>query len=150
MKPMNRTKLYQVWVAMKSRCLNPNNKRWGRYGGRGIRVCDHWSDNYWAFHQWAMANGYGDGMSIDRIDPNGNYSPYNCQWIPLEEQAKNRCRKRLITAFGETKTLSEWTKDSRCRVNRITIHSRLKAGCPAELAITSVLHGNSLRKHWAN
>ena len=66
-------KLYRVYWAMKDRCYNSNNKHYDRYGGRGITICDKWLDDYEVFYNWCMNNGYKDGLSIDRIDNDGNY-----------------------------------------------------------------------------
>lgn len=87
---MDGTRIYQCWKDMKRRCYNPKTKSFKNYGGRGILVCNDWLHNFQAFHEWAMANGYRDNLTIDRIDVNGNYEPSNCQWIPLSEQPKNR------------------------------------------------------------
>jgi len=70
---------------MKQRCYNPNNRSYKTYGGRGIKVCDEWRDNFMAFHDWAIANGYEEGLTIDRIDNDGDYEPNNCRWITLQE-----------------------------------------------------------------
>lgn len=86
----NRTKLYNVWLSMRNRCNNPNNKDYARYGGRGIKVSPEW-DIFEAFREWAEANGYVEGEStIERIDNDLGYSPENCKFIPNKENAKHR------------------------------------------------------------
>ncbi len=80
-------KLYGAWISMKQRCYNPNCKSYKRYGGRKIRVCDEWSE-YIPFRDWALLNGYKEGLSIDRKENDGNYEPYNCQWITQSENVK--------------------------------------------------------------
>ena len=83
-------KLRAVWNMMKQRCYNPNQRDYHYYGGRGIRVCDGWLNDYLAFRTWAFASGYEEGLTIDRIDTYGNYEPENCRWITIQEQQKNR------------------------------------------------------------
>ena len=75
---------------MKTRCGNPKVRYFKYYGGRGITVCDEWMHNFEAFHDWAMANGYQEDLSIDRIDVNGNYEPSNCRWATMKEQRANQ------------------------------------------------------------
>jgi hypothetical protein len=83
------TRLHRIWKNMRKRCLSPNEPSFPNYGGRGIAICDEWSD-FQAFHDWAMSVGYMDDLTIERVDVNGNYEPGNCTWIPKPEQAKNK------------------------------------------------------------
>lgn len=103
-----KSRLYHIWLGMKSRCYNPKNYRFDDYGNRGITVCDKWKYNFNAFSKWAKENGYRDDLSIDRIDNNGNYCPENCRWATPKEQANNRRNNLFITYKGERHTLSEW------------------------------------------
>ena len=87
---LRNTRLYSIWSHMKQRCENPNSNRFCYYGARGIVVCSEWKDDFLAFYQWAMNNGYDDALSIDRIDTNGNYEPSNCRWATATMQNRNR------------------------------------------------------------
>lgn len=98
----NRNKLYRVWCSMKERCYNSNNKRYKNYGLRKIKVCDEWKENYINFKTWALNNGYKEGLTIDRINVNGNYEPSNCRWATTKEQNRNYS-KNIFVEFNNTK-----------------------------------------------
>lgn len=88
----HRTRLYSIWKGMRQRCSNPNNTHYKYYGGRGISVCSAWSE-FPPFRDWALANGYEESLTIDRINVNDDYCPSNCRWVDRKTQVQNR-RKR--------------------------------------------------------
>lgn len=98
---MSETRLYNIWTLMHSRCVNPNNPGYLRYGGRGVTICEEWL-SFENFKNWAMANGYSDRLSIDRIDVNGNYEPSNCRWATRSQQVINRRPFGIIPYDGIT------------------------------------------------
>lgn len=87
---MSEKRLKNIYYGMKQRCCNPNRPNYRYYGGRGITICDEWLNSFQAFSTWSMDNGYQEGLSIDRIDYNGNYEPSNCRWVSMKEQAANK------------------------------------------------------------
>lgn len=94
-------KLHSVWKGMRRRCFDKKHIQYGDYGGRGISVCDEWNGRggFRSFYQWAVANGFSIGLTIDRINTNGNYEPANCRWTTMTVQERNR-RVRSTNRIG--------------------------------------------------
>lgn len=108
-------KLQQTLADMKQRCYNENHSHYKDYGGRGIKICDEWLNNSNSFYQWSINNGCKEGLTIDRIDVNGNYEPSNCRWVTFKEQANNRRNTRIV----EGKTLLEISQESGIGIQTI-------------------------------
>lgn len=123
---------------MHQRCCNPNHTFFHRYGGRGIQICPEWHrSNPGGFNNFIRDMGHRlAGESIDRIDNDGNYEPTNCRWVLKTKQQSNRSDAIFISAFGESKRLLDWLKDSRCQANVNTLRLRLKSGWAPERAIS--------------
>jgi hypothetical protein len=94
------TPLYRCWQNMKQRCTNSKTDFYANYGGRGIKVCKQWH-NWFTFKAWALKSGYKKGLTIDRINPNGNYKPSNCKWSTQKEQANNKTNHRIVIYKGK-------------------------------------------------
>lgn len=102
------SRLNNIHHSMLQRCYYKKHHAYNLYGGRGITVCDEWKNNFKAFKKWALANGYQDSLTLDRIDNNKGYSPENCRWATQKQQCNNRTNNHLVTYRGKTKTLAEW------------------------------------------
>lgn len=126
-------RVYRIWREILTRCYNKGNKRYKDYGGRGIVMCDEWKSNFKTFYKWAMANGYQDDLTIDRINVNGNYEPSNCRWATWLQQANNKRNNRVFTYNGETLTLKQLA--IKYGVDYRKTWSRLKLGWTIEQAI---------------
>lgn len=138
------TKLYTTWVCMRSRCNYKRNKEYKDYGGRGIKVCKEWDESFDNFCAWAMENGYKEGLSIDRIDVNGNYEPSNCKWATRYEQDRNKRNNVMITYNGETKILRDWEK--YLGMSKGTLRQRIKKhGWSIEKAFTTPVKNRNSR-----
>jgi hypothetical protein len=93
---------------MRYRCTKPSNQSYKRYGGRGISVCGEWSTSFLPFKKWALANGYEEHLTIDRINNDGNYEPSNCRWATMQTQSENKSNNKFVEIDGVTKTLKAW------------------------------------------
>lgn len=104
----SKERLYKIWTYIKKRCYSENAINYKDYGGRGIKVCDEWREDYTAFRDWSLENGYDDSLSIDRINVDGDYEPENCRWVDSKAQNNNRRSNHRISYNGETHTIAEW------------------------------------------
>jgi hypothetical protein len=125
------TSTYETWCSMKKRCSNKASKDWAQYGGRGIAVCSRWQD--FALFLTDMGDKPAN-MTLDRINPDGNYEPENCRWATIIEQARNKRTNVKITAFGKTKTLPEWSEEMG--IHYKCLAKRIRSGWPPEKALT--------------
>lgn len=114
---MSKTHIFKIWQGMRYRCNTPTSPDYYKYGGRGIKVCEPWNNSFMEFYNWAISVGYieqpkntpyGDRLSIERINPNGNYEPANCKFIPFKYQTKNKRSSLFVTDYdGEVLTLTD-------------------------------------------
>ena len=137
------TRIHRIWTQMKTRCFNPNKDNYELYGGRGITVCDEWRNSFETFYEWAMQNGYQAGLTIDRINPDGNYEPANCRWATPKWQSRNRRDTVFVEINGQMKSLSEWCEIKE--VPYISAYQRYKKGFVGE-EIFNFKRRNSKRK----
>jgi hypothetical protein len=118
---MSKTPTWYSWLAMRRRCYEPSHSGYSQYGGRGIKVCDRWRDS---FENFLTDMGYRpDGMTLDRIDNDGDYTPTNCRWADANTQARNRKYVKTVTCNGESLTKAEWAR--RTGVTQALISMRI-------------------------
>lgn len=126
-----RTPEYSSWLSARERCNNTQASSYKNYGARGITFCERWA----SFENFLSDMGARPkGSSLDRIDVQKGYSPENCRWATIAEQATNKRDNHRITAFGETLTISQWSR--RYGVYVTTIRERILKGCAPEDAVS--------------
>ena len=122
---------YSVWANIKKRCRSSSCPDWGRYGGRGIDVCDEWADSFEKFY--AYMGDPPKGYQIDRADNDGNYEPGNCKWVTPEENGNNKRNTVYLTVDGERKTIHQWCK--QLGLDKKAVKSRFYFGCTHKRAL---------------
>ena len=118
------TRLYRIWYGIIRRTEDSNRKEYANYGGRGIKMCPEWRSDFAVFREWATLNGYNDSLSIDRIDPDGNYCPENCRWATKSVQERNKRTTPLLVVNGVARTAAEWSEISGISADRIRKRKR--------------------------
>ena len=136
----SKDRLYLIWCSMKRRCYNKNSTYYNRYGGRGISMCNEWSNSYICFKEWAINNGYDKDAprgkcTIDRIDNNGNYSPDNCRIVDSVVQANNRSSNKIYAYNGDSHNIKELS--TIYNIPYKTLYNRLYSGWDIDKAITT-------------
>ena len=131
-------RLHSIWTDMLRRCENPSNKDFHNYGARGITVFNEWH-NFESFKAWSFENGYASNLSIDRIDVDGGYSPSNCRWATVMEQANNKRNTRFVNYNGEKISVANLAKKKN--ISYPTLLARIKAGWNVEDAVSKPVRG---------
>lgn len=130
----NKSPLHYMWLNMKKRC-SPNFVQKADYFDRGITVCQEWESDFWTFRNWAMSNGYKQGLTIDRIDNDKGYSPDNCRFVDRCVQNNNTRRNHFVEINGERKTISQWAREYGIQPD--AVYCRIRRGWSEIDAITT-------------
>lgn len=137
--PVYKHRLYATWNGMRQRCLNSKSARYGDYGGRGIKICDEWANDFRAFEKWAYENGFEEGLTIDRMNNDGNYEPSNCRWATYSMQNSNQRKRtpsRRYEIDGVKKTQKEWCEEYGVHAETVRYRMR-KMGMTLKEALTA-------------
>jgi hypothetical protein len=139
------SRAHTAWINMRERCLNPKHDSYHRYGGRGIGICKPWLES---FTNFLDDMGHPpSGMSLDRIDVNGDYEPGNCRWATSEEQANNRDNNRCLEFGGKKQTVAQWARE--LGASRAALRYRLEAGWTVEETLTMKVDHKNRRQQEA-
>lgn len=125
-------KLYQIYIEMKRRCYDRSRSNYKYYGGKGIQICAEWKMSYSLFRTWALNNGYKEGLSIDRIDKDGNYCPENCRWITRSENS----RRAALDQAEKRSQNSLYRKAKEAGLSYFIVKKRLDTGMSLEQALS--------------
>lgn len=134
-------RLYGIWSMMHERCENPDHKKYYLYGGKGIKVCDEWSDKelgFANFVKWALSHGYDNELTIDRIHSDKGYSPDNCRWLTYQQQGSHTSRNQYIHDGEEWLTFSEFERKYSLETG--TIRHRLSSGWSPNAIVQQCVH----------
>lgn len=137
---LRNTRLFRIWAGTRQRCSNSNNPSYPRYGGRGINVCPEWDRSFTVFYDWALANGYDETLTLERIDNDKGYSPENCRWATRLEQGNNKSNTVIVEFRGEVGPVSPLIR-KHAVVSEKLVRSRLRKGWTAERALLEPLRG---------
>lgn len=135
-KSNKKNRLYKIWGIIRDRCFCKTYLRYKDYGGRGITICEEWKNDFLVFEKWALANGYSDNLSIDRINNDGNYCPENCRWATAKEQANNRRNSKFIYYNNEKLTISQFA--NKYNINRNILNQKINKGFKIQEIIDSL------------
>ena len=138
---------YNTWQGMKARCLNPNNPKYHRYGGRGIKVCEEWMDIK-NFSEWALSNGWKQGLTLDRINNDGNYCPENCRWVSVCENSRKKSTTKIDMIKAQeirSRINEDWhklAKEYKCSHGNIWFIMHNFTHLPGDYACTNKIKAN--------
>lgn len=132
---MKKARIYNEWCGMKARCNNPKATHYKYYGGRGIKVCREWENDFLSFYKWATENGYSDTLTLDRIDTNKDYGPQNCRWVSMKTQNRNKRSNHYLSFNGKTQIISDWANE--LGISYKALSARLKRGWNVEEILTT-------------
>jgi len=119
------TRFYRIWYGIIRRTEHSHRKEYKNYGGRGIKMCPEWRDSFVAFREWALANGYDENLTIERLDNNGDYCPENCCWADKLKQENNKVNTIMLTHNGRTLSISDWAREQGVPYARLKKRVRL-------------------------
>lgn len=126
--------LFRVWQHIKDRCINSNDKSYKNYGGRDIKICKEWLNDFKAFYDWCIVTGYKKGLTLDRIDNNGNYEPNNCRWASRKIQNRNKRSNTYLSINKEVLCFKD-ACDKYSSISYSSIISRICRGWNLQAAM---------------